>query len=94
MRSMSLSGGITANFHGDMSGKIELVYMGKADYSNRVYLVDENGFQSSEPVQDHMMAELTFADIRKLYLSYIRSQKISRLEQMGDEELERLIEGC
>lgn len=94
MHSTPLSGGVTAFHHGDMSGKIQLVYMGKADHSHRAYIVDEDGFTCKDPIADHVQVELTFADIRALYLSHIRRQKISRLEQMADEELERLIEGC
>lgn len=94
MHTTPLSGGVVAYHNGDMSGDIDLTFWGKADHSHRAYIVDENGFQSKEPIQDTVMVKLSFADIRALYLGYIRSQKISRLEQMSDDDLERLIEGC
>lgn len=94
MHTTPLSGGVIAHHNGDMSGDIELVFWGKAEHSHHAYLLDEDGFQNNNPIQDTVMVKLSFEDIRKLYLGYIRSQKISRLEQMSDDDLERLIEGC
>lgn len=94
MYTTDLSGGVVAHHHGDMSGDIDLTFWGKAEYSHRAYIIDENGFQNRNPIGDTVMVKLSFADIRKLYLGHIRREKISKLEQMSDEEFERLIEGC
>lgn len=96
MHSMPLSGGVTAHFNGDFSGKIKLAFYGKAEHSHRAYILDENnGFPYKDPMEDYVQVELTFDDIRKLYLERVRNEKIHRIEQMTDAQLEeRLIEGC
>jgi hypothetical protein len=88
MHSTPLTGGVVAHHHGDMSGKIKLSYYGKQDYSHRAWLVDENGFPSKDPIQDNIEVELSFEDIRALYLGHLRRQMISDLEQMTDEQFE------
>src|SRR5688500_4542284 len=88
MHTTSLTGGVVAVHHGDMSGKIALAFMGKQDYSHRAWLLDDNGFRSSDPIQDNIEIELSFEDIRTLYLGHLRRQMISDLEKMTDEQLE------
>jgi hypothetical protein len=40
-----------------------------------------------------VQVEIPFEDIRALYLSHLRSQRIYRLEQSTDEELEQMLLG-
>lgn len=92
MHTTALTGGVVAHHNGDMSGKIKLEYWGTMeDVSHgRRFLSapPTRSFREDGEILSAIEVELSFEDIRKLYLAHLRRQMISDLERMSDEQLE------
>ena len=94
---LHLSGGIVANINTDNPDQvIYLDYCGTQSYSRQRFLLDAGTLKpETDPIKDNVRVELTFADVRKLYMAYAKQRLIENISDMNDEQLEEyLIEGC
>jgi hypothetical protein len=67
---------------------IHLIYAGKEDYSRQRFFADEDSLEPVQEIRTPVIAEITFNDVRAIYLAYIKAQTLRKIEDMDPEEFE------
>lgn len=92
-----LNGGIVAHVNTDKPEQvIYLDFLGTQSFSRQRWLIEpETHKVCEEPIRDCIRVEITFNDVRKMYMSYMKQRLLENIMDMDDEQLEEyLVEGC
>jgi threonyl-tRNA synthetase len=88
-QSLPLSGGLTAEIDPDEQGMIiHLVYAGTQDYSHQRFFASEDSLEPVQEIRTPVITEISFADIRKIYMTYIKREHMRKIESMDAQEFE------